>query len=220
MNRVATKPFPTEFNQHLEILDANQLDRDGQRAVRAMYDMGFDVTAGVLESDVDHITAIAQQHGVREYCPNDATKRFGSKAMMESWLTKNGGRGMFILRAAGVVAGYGWTGPERSDALPETTTTFAVRLSEHAGATGRGLGSLFTTAIVSGSMALYGAEGIGLETWGSNTKAVRSYLRSGAELVSTQDDVRPTWVSGNSEQRQDIRLFMQFTRTMPPKVYH
>lgn len=208
--------FPTTFAEDLLPLQFVELDDKGSEAVKTLADKGFEVVAGVRRADVPEITAIANQDGVREYCPNDLATRVGDEPMMETWLTKNGGRGAFILRRIGKtsVSGYGWVGQEENRNLPKCESTFAIRIDEAEG--GKGLGSLYTTAIVAGSAALYGAKKIGLETWGSNTSAVRAYLKAGAELVTTKDDMRPTLTPTAHEtsgMRRDVRLFMQFTHT-------
>lgn len=204
--------YPTTFSETLIPLQDLALDEHGSEAVATLADKGFGVYAGLRVADLDEIKAISQQEGVREYCPKDeGPKRFASRESAEGeWLPK--GRGMLQLRTLGdgALAGYGWTGPEACTQLPMCDTTFAERINEQYA--GRGLGAPFAVAIVAGNSALYGECLVGLETWGSNTAAVRSYLKAGAQLVTTKDDVRPTLKSATNEdgKRRDVRLFMRF----------
>jgi ribosomal protein S18 acetylase RimI-like enzyme len=69
-----------------------------------------------------------------------------------------------------------------------------------------------------GYMAV-GLDKVGLETWGSNTAAVRTYVKAGAQLVTTKDDLCPTLVDDPKipktadGQRSDVRQFMRFPQT-------
>jgi hypothetical protein len=99
------------------------------------------------------------------------------------------------------LAGYGWTGPELCDELPEQTHTFAVRLGEQT--RGQGLATPFNRAIVMGSMVIFGGRDIGLQTWGRNRPAVCSYLKAGPLLADTVYD----------EKEHDSRLTMYFPDT-------
>lgn len=208
--------FPTTFTDVTKTLAADSLDEKGNEARAILAAAGFEVKVGVQRTDFAAIAEIASQEGIREFCPNDISKRFGDEPMMEKWLGKNGGRGMFLLyeTQSGDLAGYGWAGAGEYEELPECMTTFAIRLNERMA--GKGLGKPFTDVIVSGSVMLFSALHIGLETWGSNTAAVRTYLKAGAVLVTTKDAVRPTLKPAANEtdgQRRDIRVFMQFPRT-------
>lgn len=208
--------YPDTFTRELVPLDPHGLSEAGQRALGQLHIEGFDVEVGLRRRDVADIAAIANQEAVREFCPNDLEKRFGDEQMAEAWLAKNGGRGVFLLRHMGerALAGYGWTGAEITPELPDCETTFALRLSEEVA--GRRLGTPFTTAIVSGSMAVFGTTRTGLETWASNTRAVRTYARAGTQLVTSRDDKRPTLRPAPNEtegMRRDTRLFMVFPQT-------
>lgn len=222
--------YPTSFSkEYLNLSNPNiELDTLGQTALMQLTANNLEVVSGLLLDDVAHITTIAHHENIREYCPNDAATRFSDQTNVEQWLGKNGGRAMFLLRristqnsltASQQIDGYGWTGAETCPDLPKWQTTFAVRLNPNSQLSRKGIGSLFSTAIVSGSMALFGARHIGLETWGSNTAAVKTYLKAGAALVTTRDAIRPTLQNG-VDKRQDIRLFMQFSRTFPEDLLH
>jgi hypothetical protein len=228
--------FPTTFSDRYLELTPDELDKyavfdqgpatglrhNAELALATLAHKEIIVVSGLVEADVPQITAIAGQTGVREFCPKDMGKRFpDAETIASDWLPK--GRGAFLaLDAAndGRIVGYGWTGPELCDELPDCETTFAVRLCEEVA--GRGLGAPFTTLIVAGSMALHGAEKIGLETWGSNAAAVRSYVNAGAQLVRTRDSERETQNPDQADRidgkgrmlRRDTRLYMQFPQTM------
>lgn len=208
--------YPDGFTREPISLDSLHLTWAGQKAIGQLHIEGFEIEAGLRRQDVADITEIAGQEAVREFCPNDLEKRFGDEPMAEAWLAKNGGRGVFLLRHIGsrALAGYGWTGAGTCQELPDCETTFAVRLSEKFA--GRGLGTPFTTAIVAGSVALFEARRMGLETWASNTAAVRTYVKAGAQFVTTSDAVRPTLHPAPNDtdgQRRDARLFMAFPQT-------
>lgn len=210
-------PYPTTFTEDLKNLTQVALDQGGAEAIAKLRQAGFEVVAGVRISDVPSITEIAHQQAVVEFCPNDVMKRFGDLEMMEHWLGKNGGRGVFLLRETETkqIRGYGWVGLSKHEQLPEYANTFAVRLDEHV--SGQGLGLPFVSAIFSGSRALYGTGGIWGETWGSNVGAVKTYLRVGAVLVSVADDWRPTLGMGQGDvygKRRDVRLLMKFPKTL------
>jgi hypothetical protein len=203
----------TEFAHDLAPLKLAALDEIGQTALQKLNARGIEVYTGFRRQDQPEVATIAGQTGVREFCANDTNRRFATEEMAEEWQKK--GRLFFQLRDLGrsSLIGYGWTGPERCGELPDCENTFAERLSEEVA--GRGLGAPFAVVIASGSVALDVCK-VGLETWGSNTAAVRSYLKAGAELVTTRDDQRPTQNPAPHEadgKRRDVRLFMRFPQT-------
>ena len=223
--------YPTTFAETLVPVDPDILDVEGRDAVVDLNNRGFEVVSRVRREDVPDLAEISAQEGsaqdgVREFCRNDLDKRFANPKMMAAWHEKDGGRGTFLLRQLGATAGHGWTGPIAEDGeerklVPGAEVTFAIRLSGAFG--GQGLAVPFTKAIVWGSVALYGARNISLETWGSNTRAVRTYLKAGAEVVTTADGWRPTLKEDEPGlvydekkgyfKRRDVRLFMRFPRT-------
>ena len=206
--------FPTTLQETTPALDTLVPGLDTMVAMRELKQKGFEVTAGLRQADLADIRAIAGSEAVREYCPNDVAARFGSDAMTEEWLS--GGKAGFLLRqiGSGALAGYGWTGPKASPQVPGGDTTFAIRLSPDFA--GQHLATPFTATINAGTLALYGRHRqIWLETWGSNERAVHTYLNAGAELVATQDGERPTLHPATNEpdgMRRDTRLSMQFRR--------
>jgi phosphoglucosamine mutase len=204
-----TMRFPTTFAENVSLLAPEDLDEDGQDALSLLREAGYEVVTGLRREDVPAVTAIAGQDGVREFCPKDLSKRFGDEEMAEEWQTK--GRFFFQLRRVGQaeLAGYGWTGPEPCAELPDCENTFAIRVNEADG--GKGLGALFTRAIISGSKLRMGK--IGLETWASNVAAVKSYERAGAIVVERKPDTRPTINGPAGSTVQDTRLFMYFPQT-------
>lgn len=207
--------FPTGFTEPIHL---TQYDVPGKYSLPFMHleSKGFAVVAGLTEDDVPALTEIASQEGTREFCPNDIATRWTDKHAARAQLAKDGGRG--VLRLISLedeqTMGYGWTGAisdKEKRLLPQCDNTFALRL--HEAARGKALATPFSRAIVAGSMALWGARRIGLETWGSNTAAVKAYLGARAELVTTKDDVRPTLVKENQDDegnRRDVRLYMQY----------
>jgi hypothetical protein len=216
--------YPTTFTTELIPLREAGLDDRGVEALDRLEAGGFEVVAGLRRADLPEVTAIANTVPVREYCPNDMGKRVGDEHKAGTWQGERGGKGVVLLRRLGdkAVGGYGWTSlapDDEKQMIPGEEVTFAERLGPIAA--GRGLGALFAEAIVSGAVALHGARNVGLETWGSNTGAVRSYLRADASLVTTRDGYRPTLTPTQSEildkdhpnKRRDVRLYMKFGRT-------
>lgn len=186
--------------------------------------LGYVVVAGLCPANVADLTEISEQAGTLEYCPNDIAKRWTDIPTAEKQLGKDGGRGAFRLEkiATSETAAHGWTGKSSADErafLPDCENTFAVRVNERFQR--QGLGKLFSHAIVAGSMGLYRAKRIGLETWASNTGAVKSYLGakavlsnlSGEVLRPTLDESFPIAEDGahkGKHVRTDIRLYMKF----------
>ncbi len=207
--------LPTTLAESLTPVTPDLLYDDvGRAALQQLQTAGYAVCIGLRPDDLPQVQAIANQNGVQEFCPNDLRTRFGSLPMATKWQEK--GRLFFQLRKLGQagLAGYGWTGPETCDHLPDCDNTFAVRLSE--AVAGQGLANLFTTVIVSGSMA-QGMRRIGLETWASNIAAWKAYQHAGAKLVHEEPGKRLAIVQRGRRIRRrqiaDVRRFMCFTQT-------
>lgn len=210
--------FPNTFEESPYILMPTNLLPAHSEHLRILNEKGYDVIAGLARTAVPALTEISQQAGTIEFCPNGLKHRWGNESMAEKQLAKDGGRGVLQLvsRKTGDTIGFGWTGSisEQDKAyLPMCENTFALRL--HEASRGKKIGAPFSRVIVAGSMALWGARNIGLETWASNTPAVKTYLSAGAELVTTKDDVRPTTLRGPgrfqyNNHRNDVRLYMNY----------
>lgn len=208
--------FPKGFVESPYILSPNDVQLEQRVHLRQLERQGYEVVAGLRREDVPALTEVAEQEGTREFCPNDLKLRWGNEEMAERQLAKAGGRCVLRLvrKDTGDTHGFGWTGhisEEEKQYLPMCENTFALRL--HEASRGKKLGMPFSRVIVAGSMALWGARNIGLETWASNTAAVRTYLAAGAELVTTKDDVRPTLDRTkfqHERHRNDVRLYMHF----------
>ena len=208
--------YPTSFAEHTTPLPFGL----GARADEAMYELAtrhLSVHTGLTADYAKAIGRIAQQPTIQEYCINDSTKRFASPDSTEAWLQKGDdslrayGRGVFLLLHEDSehevrLAGYGWTGPETSPHVPGSKVTFALRLNESF--QGMRAARPFTDLILAGSAALYGASGIWLEAWGSNTRATSTYERAGFihHPDATEYAVRPSMRF--SPQVPDIRLYM------------
>lgn len=228
MTHVAVN-FPHTFAERMMPLPADLGTPHAQGAAAFLASEGYVVEAGLTPDLLNAAQHMAKDPLVREYCPKDETdSRFQDETSAARWVAKNGGRAMFGLgRVLGdggrEWVGYGWTGIEPCDQLPDNPTTFALRLGESG--RGQGLAVPFTTLIVAGSTALYGARDIGLETWASNGAAVEKYERAGFEHVtSVPDQHRPTlqavgaMVNGHEvylgdngrHMVQDTRLYMAY----------
>lgn len=208
--------FPNTFDETPHLLSPTDLWPAHSEYLSHLNANGFDVIAGLTRAAVPALTEISHQAGTVEFCPNDVKRRWGNETMAENQLAKDGGRGVLQLvsRRTGDTMGFGWTGKTSEDEkeyLPMCENTFALRL--HEASRGKKLGAPFSRVIIAGSMALWGANNIGLETWASNTAAVRTYLSAGAELITTKDDVRPTQDRTkfqHEHHRNDVRLYMNY----------
>lgn len=211
--------FPTTFSeQHVPLTPAD-MGAQGRNSISRLESLGLQMVSGLLESDIPEILAIADTEAVKEFCPNDLS-RFGNP---EKWLSK--GRGAFLLRTIDTekIVGYSWVGMEECHELPDNPTTTAFRT------TVRGTGADFVTATVEAARAVHDASHLGLETWASNVKAVKTYPRTGAQLVVSKDREvnketgleerihRPTFKPEKHDfqvddvwRRYDVRLFMAF----------
>ena len=205
--------YPTSFSENLIDIREFELSEHGSVAAEKLAVSGFYVSAGLRRRDVPEIGRLASSDPIREYCPNDySPSRFLTEASTQEWLIKE--REVFQLRSigSGVLAGYGWTGPDKHKLVPGGDTTFALRVSPEFA--GRGLGTPFTGAILAGSIALFGDRKIWLETWESNAKAVKTYMRNGAKLIAAVDGTRPTLTptedAVDGSRLIDTRLYMSF----------
>jgi GNAT superfamily N-acetyltransferase len=212
--------FPTTFAETPHYIHPTEIPAHLAEPFIALKQKGFIMVAGITPANVEDLAEIANQEGVLEYCPNDIAKRWTDIPTAEKQLAKDGGRGVFRTEHVhtGDTAAFGWTGKssdEERGFLPECENTFALRANEDY--RGQGLGKLVSRAIVVGSMYFYGAKRIGLETWASNTTAVRSYLGAGAVLKTTQDSMRLTRIPEQQDangMRRDVRLYMQYPWSM------
>lgn len=185
-------------------------ERPPSNPLAALDEKGYVVIPGLSEFFAGTISTMAREPHIREYCPRDAEGRFSTQESIGRWLAKNGGRAMFVLAQnlgeRGLrLAGYGWTGPEASDHIPDSQTTFALRIGQDDQR--KGLALPFTQAIVSSTPELYGGNNIWLETWGSNTKAVSTYENAGFHEVTRRPDKRPSLRAGGNLV-DDVRVYM------------
>lgn len=213
--------FPNQFTEPI-VVSENDVTAKLSLPIRRLNNQGLDVVYGISRDDVPALTQIALQPSTQEYCPNDM-ERWGDQAKTQRQLAKAGGRAVMRLvsREDGQTLGFGWTGAmsdsERAH-LPRCTTTFAIRM--HEAAQGKHLALPFTQAILATTIAYCRARRIGLETWGSNRPAVRTYLKAGAELVDVQASARPTlqkpgrgrgiFIKDGRPHVNDVRQYMQF----------
>ena len=207
--------FPTCFARRTETLGGDIGDR-GDAALKRLREKGFTIATGLTEYFAGAVGVMGYQASIREYCPKDSTEsRFGTLQSTEKWLQKGGGRGMFLLlRGEGRSAqleGYGWTGVEPCDELPDHPVTSAYRIGERV--QGQGLGKDFVQVVVSGTNTLYApGKGIGLETWKSN-RAAAMYPKVGfiALAEAPEDELRPTLQAGAADGKVlDRRLYMGY----------
>lgn len=207
--------FPNGFAENVETLDGG-IGQRGDAALAHIQEKGFTVATGLTEYFAGAVGVMGYQPHIREYCPKDATEsRFGTLTSTEKWLQKGGGRGMFLLlRGEGndaQLTGYGWTGVEPCEQLPDHPITSAYRIGEQG--KGQKLSKAFIQIVVSATNALYApGEGIGLETWKSNL-AAGIYPEVGFVPIAEaqEDELRPTLEPDAVDGKVlDRRLYMGY----------
>jgi len=212
--------FPTTFATERYQLGLGDIAPKHSMLLGALGRCGYAVEVGLVREDVSALTEIAGQPGTREYCPRDIEERWTNETVAEQQLGKDGGRGVFVLRnmANNAIAGFGWTGKSGNDEqknLPMCENTFAIRL--HEDSRGQGLAVPFSKIIVAGSMSIFRARRIGLETWASNNAAFNSYLKADAKAIKAINAKRPTLDTSKpfDEERgkhmtEDTRIYMNY----------
>jgi len=219
--------FPNTFAETVTPL-TEDIGQRGNQALARLQEKGFIVAKGLTRYFAGAVGVMGQQDHIREYCPKDATPaRFATESSTEKWLQKGGGRAMFLLlnqvqhkgEPAGLkLEGYGWTGYEPCDELPDHPITSAYRLG--AGAKGKRLSGDFVQTVVSATNALYtDGEGIGLETWKSNS-AASLYPKIGFTLLheAEEPELRPTLdltafdvvITSEGPKIEDTRQYMGY----------
>ena len=197
--------FPTTFTDETVPLDETLFNDADVVLLRELIGKGYELHTGLTLAYANEISKMCQQPAIKEYCPNDAGKRFTDRYAAEHWASK--GREVFLLlKKDGEklnLAGYGWTGPETSQQIPGGEITFAPRIGE--GSQGQGLSSPYSRLIIAATHALYNVQNFWLETWASNGAAVHVYHKLGFSDVKQEEGERPTLGGG---QVKDVRIYM------------
>jgi ribosomal protein S18 acetylase RimI-like enzyme len=207
--------FPTEFQLSTQLIsDEVMADPADVAFINRLADQGYEVHAGLTDKLADQLETMALEPHIKEFCPNDCSKRFKDRLAIEEWLKKE--RATFLLLKHGDVgdlelAGYGWVGKGTSSHVPGGENTFAIRIGQ--AAQGQGLATPFARLIVAGAAVLYDAKNIWLETWESNAGAVHVYHKIGFQDVDKVADERPRT---NGERISDNRLYMQLPNDLLP----
>lgn len=196
--------FPVSFTDNSIEVDSAKLDVGGQQALAVLHDKGYKVLVGLTSEYAEAIKQMSLEPSIQAYCPNDKSKRFTDEAAAQAWLTK--GRCVFLLvgnQGDEKLAGYGWSGYEHNEHIPDGKTTFALRVGE--ASQGQGLASPYAQVILSATKALYDADKFWLETWASNGGAVHVYHKLGFEQVDEVASERPL---PDGTTAPDSRLYM------------
>ena len=215
--------FPDRFVAEPEILRAD-FDGLGNQALERLALSGYEVAVGLSEYYAGAISIMSQQKLIAEYCPQDAScQRFASRASTERWLAKNGGRAVFLLlcqenpaadEPEHRLAGYAWTGLETPAGLAGYPITSAYRIGDED--RGKGLAGPFAQVVISATHARFAeGEGIGLEVWSSNHRAVSLYRELGFQALElagrNSAEWRPTTdASAEDGLCRDKRLYMGY----------
>jgi hypothetical protein len=192
--------FPKTLVEQVQPITEDIGER-GNIALARLNERGFTVARGLTPYYAGSLAVASQQKHIREYCPRDAQERFPTPEAIEKWHAKKEGRAPFLLLSDVIykgepigkaVDGYAWSGTEPCDFLPDHPITTAYRLTERG--LRQGLFPDFVQVATSATNTFYtDGEGIGLESWDSNKKAIGAYEYTGYELLHTGEvELRPT----------------------------
>jgi RimJ/RimL family protein N-acetyltransferase len=202
-----TEAYQTKFAEGSFTLPAHTMEVEDRDALEALSHNGYEIRYGLTAAYAGSIAVLANQSHIKEFSPKDSAERFTTIPDSEDWLKKSGGVGMFILLKdddrVQRVAGYGWTTPKVNPAIPGSQTAFEIRLGESA--RWQNLAAPFGRLILAGSSAIYGSRNFWLETWESNTAAVRAFHRMGFEISGAFPQKRQ---DSRGRDYDDRRLFM------------
>jgi ribosomal protein S18 acetylase RimI-like enzyme len=199
--------FPSTFDEAVQPLPSDKLPAEARAAQTKLAGQGYEVYVGLTRDYAQAIMAMAREPAILEYCPNDSGERFANESAVEHWLSKR--RGTFLLlkrtETDGLrLAGYGWVGEKSSPHIPDSETTFSLRVGE--ADQGKGLAAPFARLTLAGSMVLFGARHMWLETWHSNGGAVHIYHKLGFTDCYERPDKRPSHQVGGLVD--DVRIYM------------
>jgi hypothetical protein len=181
------------------------LSGDVEQARVDLAEKGYKVMLGLNQSYAEALISMTLEPHIKQNCPNDSGKRFVNLETTRLWLTKNGGRAVFLLvrLSDNALAGYGWAGAGGVPEVEGGKFTFAVRVGEIG--LGKRLSTSFCTIIVQGSAALYGVADFWLETWMNSESAIHAYHHVGFQNVT------------HIETDHGTRLFMRYPNELLPK---
>lgn len=199
------KAYPTGFSPATINIDPNVLSASGQAALQSLSEKSFGIELGLTRQRLPAIQVLSLQQSIKEYCPNDYSKRFLDEASAEAWVRKGRIAVLLVDASNGQLAGYGWVGKGTNQHIPEGETTFALRISEDY--QGRGLATPYSQLIIDVATQIYGAAGLWLEAWQSNAGAVHIYEKLGFTPVASEEAERPT---ANGRTTTDVRLHMTY----------
>lgn len=185
------------------------LESEQAEMVDSLAQRGYEVRQGLTPYYAGAIGMMALQPHIHGAYPMDASgSRFASEGSTAEWQSRDGGKHMFLLlkrwdNSFQRLVGYGWTGPETPEELPDSETTFALRLGEEG--IGKHLELPFAELIIAGSRRIFEAKNFWLETWASDKSAVTTYEEAGFEIAHEVKAVRG---SLRQKKNMDTRLYM------------
>ncbi len=195
--------YPTTFADDVFAEQGNDLSDTAKQALARLSEKGYVVHTGLRRTDVAALHALSLQPSIREYCPNDCTKRFKDEQTTANWLEKGRLAVLLVHKKTGAIAGYGWFGPGTSEHVPSGRETFGLRVSEDH--QGNGLATPFLTVILDLAKQRYEVQQLWLESWQSNAGALHVYQKLGFVTVHTEPARRPT---KNNATTPDTRVYM------------
>jgi hypothetical protein len=144
---------------------------------------------GLTRGLAEQLSARSQEPAVLDFTPNDYIRpdngkpgRFFDINTAAKWVSK-GRFALPLITADEILMGMAWMGPEKPDkdkGEPEiigALTTFAIRLYE--GATGNHNCFPYTKVVLDAHSEAYDNDGVWLEAWGDNPKALKPYGHAG-----------------------------------------
>lgn len=157
---------------------------------------GLFVVQGLTAALAEQLVERSKEPPVVEMCKNDAGTRFKDVDAVARWQTKQRLSLPLVSRAAVgndlELMGFGWMGPgkpgKEEPHIPGAEVTFAVRL--YSGATGQGNAPHYTRAILDTHDYHFGNEGVWLEAWGDNTRALEAYEANGFQTFTVIEGER------------------------------
>jgi len=194
--------YPTELAGTFELLP-NCVDQTELNA------KGLYVVQGLTHSLAEQLPVRSQEPAVLDFTPNDYIRedgklgRFFDVNAAAKWISK-GRFALPLITADETLIGMAWMGPEKPDPdkkepkILGAITTFAIRLYE--GATGDHNCLPYTNAVLDAHREAYENDGVWLEAWGDNPKALKPYGHAGFVEVAR--------IKGKRHGKQKERVYM------------
>lgn len=172
-----------------------------------LHENGLFVVQGLTTALAEQLVVASRQPHLSPFCEGDKERRFADRAHVIEWQAQ-GRLALPLVRRVGddalKLSGFGWFGAKTPDpelGIKGATSTFAVRLYE--GALRQGNALPYTQAMIAAHQAAgFSNQGLWLESWASNTYALRAYKEAGFTQVAEAE--------GELDGEIVPRIYMQF----------